>query len=243
MKKPQKKRDFGKVFVIIVLLSFLAPFAYLVWHIVTGDPGGGAEGRNREDYILMLLQCLLGVAALLVPMRLMRRMDVKIPRLMFLMYVAFLYCAIFLGEVSNFYYLVPHWDTILHTFSGAMLGALSFSVLSIFNNTERIPVNLSPAFIAIFAFCFALAMGGVWEIYEFAVDFGFGTNMQKFALSDGTPLIGQAALMDTMKDIIVDAVGALVMSVIGYTSLKYKKGWVEKLMIRAGIRKRKETAK
>ena len=35
-----------------------------------------------------------------------------------------------------------------------------------------------------------------------------------------------------MKDIIVDAIGALVMSTIGYISLKYKKGWVEKLTIR-----------
>lgn len=44
-------------------------------------------------------------------------------------------------------------------------------------------------------------------------------------LDNGTALIGQAALQDTMKDIIVDAIGALVMSTIGYISLKYKKGW------------------
>ena len=37
-----------------------------------------------------------------------------------------------------------------------------------------------------------------------------------------------------MKDIIVDTASALLMSVIGYISLKYKKGWVEKLMIRIG---------
>ena len=40
-----------------------------------------------------------------------------------------------------------------------------------------------------------------------------------------------------MKDIIVDTVGALVMSAVGYISLKYQKGWVEKLMIRIGRRK------
>ena len=55
--------------------------------------------------------------------------------------------------------------------------------------------------------------------------------MQKFALEDGTALVGRDALWDTMKDIIVDTVGALVMSVIGYISLKYKKGWVEKLLL------------
>ena len=40
------------------------------------------------------------------------------------------------------------------------------------------------------------------------------------------------ALMDTMKDLIVDALGALTTSIIGYVSLKYKKGWIEKLQIK-----------
>ena len=241
----KKKRNWAKLFVIVVLISFIAPLGYLVWRIATGGMTDGV-GRSRQDYVLMLLQCLLGIAAILVPARLMRRWDVEIPRVMFLMYIAFLYCAIFLGEVRSFYYNVPHWDTILHTFSGAMLGALGFSMIAIFNNTERIPLNLSPMFIAMFAFCFALALGGVWEIYEFTMDAVFGTNMQKFALDDSTLLVGQAALSDTMKDIIVDAIGALVMSVVGYISLKYKKGWVEKLMIRIGRKEsdaEKETGK
>ena len=64
-------------------------------------------------------------------------------------------------------------------------------------------MNLSPVFIAVFAFCFALALGAVWEIYEFTMDSVFGTNMQKYMLDNGTALIGQAALQDTMKDISV----------------------------------------
>lgn len=242
MKRGKRERNWGKIFVISVLISFAAPLGWLVWRIIEGGAADGV-GRSREDYVLMLLQCLLGIAAILVPMRLMRRWDVEIPRVMFLLYIGFLYCAIFLGEVRSFYYTVPHWDTILHTFSGAMLGALGFSMIAIFNNTERIPLNLSPLFIAVFAFCFALALGGIWEIYEFTMDVVFGTNMQKFALDDGTPLVGQAALWDTMKDIIVDAVGALVMSMVGYISLKYKKGWVEKLMIRIGRKKPKPAEK
>ena len=124
-----------------------------------------------------------------------------------------------------------------------MLGALGFSMIAIFNKAERIPLNLSPLFIAAFAFCFALAMGALWEIYEFSADALFGTNMQKFALDDGTPLVGQAALRDTMKDIIVDTLGALVMSVVGYISLKYKKGWIEKLMIHIGHGRRRAEKK
>ena len=62
-------------------------------------------------------------------------------------------------------------------------------------------------------------------------------------LDNGTALIGQAALQDTMKDIIVDAIGALVMSTIGYISLKYKKGWVEKLTLRFHVKKPEKAGK
>lgn len=236
MKQKKKERNWGKIFTIAVLISFTAPIGFLIMRIISGEEAEGV-GRGREDYILMLLQCLLGIAAILVPISLMRRWDVEIPRVMFLLYIGFLYCAIFLGEVRSFYYIVPHWDTILHACSGAMLGALGFSMIALLNNTQRIPMNLSPLFVSVFAFCFALALGAVWEIYEFSADALFGTNMQKFALDDGTQLVGQDALWDTMKDIIVDTGSALLVSVIGYISLKYKKGWVEKLMIRIGHRK------
>ena len=234
-KNRNKNRNWSGVFVISVLTSFIVPSGYLILRIAMGDKlFGSPGGRGREDYVLMLLQCLLGVAAILVPAKLMRRWDIEIPKIMFLLYVGFLYCAIFLGEVRSFYYNVPHWDTILHICSGAMLGALGFSMISVFNNTERIPLNLSPLFVAVFAFCFAIALGALWEIYEFAADILLGTNMQKFALDDGTQLIGQNALRDTMKDIIVDTLGAAVTSVIGYISVKYEKGWIEKMTIRRG---------
>ncbi len=237
--KKKKNRNWGRIFTISVLISFIVPAGYLLVRIIGGESlPEGAGGRVREDYVLMLLQCLLGVAAILVPIKIMRRWDIEIPRVMFLMYIAFLYCAIFLGEVRSFYYTVPHWDTILHTFSGSMLGALGFSVVALLNNTEKIPMNLSPFFVAVFAFCFAMALGAVWEIYEFSADCLLGTNMQKFALDGGAPLVGQEALRDTMKDIIVDAIGALVTSTIGYISIKYKTGWIDRLMIRTGRHKK-----
>lgn len=49
--------------------------------------------------------------------------------------------------------------------------------------------------------------------------------MQKFALDNGTNLIGRNALYDTMKDLIVDLCGASVMSIVGYISLINNYGW------------------
>ena len=149
----------------------------------------------------------------------------------FLRSILFLYCAIYLGEVKNFYYTIPYWDTILHTCSGAMLGALGFSFVSLLNRQQQIPVQLTPVFVSLFAFCFAITLGVFWEIYEFTFDGILGLNMQKFALETGELLVGRSALLDTMKDLIVDSIGAFVMSVIGYISIKYKKGWIEELLL------------
>ena len=124
---------------------------------------------------------------------------------------------------SNFYFVIPHWDTILHAFSGAMLGALGFSLVSILNGSKRLRLKLSPFFIALFAFCFALAAGSVWEIYEYTFDGLLTLNMQKYALEDGTLLVGREALRDTMKDIIVDALSALIISILGFFTIKRDK--------------------
>ena len=188
--------------------------------------------RSRSDYALMLIQCLLGIVFMFIPGLLEHKIKLVIPSKMFIMYALFLYGAIYLGEIRNFYYLVPHWDTILHTFSGGMLGALSYSVIVFLNKTDRVPLTLTPAFVAVFTFCFSITLGVIWEIYEFSSDAILDVNMQKAILRDGTPLVGKAALTDTMKDLIVDSIGALVISVIGYISLKYKKGWVEKLILK-----------
>ena len=131
-----------------------------------------------------------------------------------------------------FYYNISNWDNILHTFSGAMIGALGFSIVTLLNKTEKVPMELSPLFVALFSFCFAVTLGVVWEFYEYTFDGLLGLNMQKFALENGTLLIGRAALADTMMDLVVDAVGAFIMSVIGYISLKYNKGWIERLQVK-----------
>ena len=81
-------------------------------------------------------------------------------------------------------------------------------------------MKLSPLFVALFAFCFALATGAVWEIYEYACDALMGLNMQKYATEQGAQLVGRAALRDTMKDIIFDALAALLVAAAGYFSIR-----------------------
>lgn len=227
------KRDWSKLFYGYTMISLIASILFLSLLFMFPDffMNHGLYTRSTSDYCLMLVQCILGVFALHLPNIIKRRLKIEPPGFMLIMFTVFMYCAIFLGEVRSFYYKIPSWDTILHMFSGGMLGALGFSIISILNDSEEITISLSSAFVSFFAFCFALTLGTVWEIYEFLFDGFLGLNMQKFMLEDGTILLGRVALMDTMKDLIVDAMGAFVMTLIGYISLKYDKGWVESWLL------------
>ena len=223
----KKTSRFGKFLYISVTLSFLVPIVYLVLRMIFGGSGSTSEAgvHSESDYLLMLMQCVLGLVTIHLPSILERKFRFELPSLLYGFYIVFLYCAIFLGEVRSFYYLVPQWDSVCHFCSSMMMGFFGLMVVTILNRDRHLAVSLSPFFVCLFAFCFSVALGAVWEIYEFAADGLFGMNMQKFMLADGTVLAGHAALADTMKDIIVDVLGSLLASTIGYFSIRKGDGW------------------
>lgn len=218
----KKKRNWKKIIAIILFILLVLSIIYTIIRIMLApsDAPVNSHIKVKSDYVLTLLQCILGVIVMFIPSFVEKKWSIDIPNNMEIAYFIFLYCAIYLGEVHDFYYVIPHWDTILHAFSGAMLGALGFSLVAFFNDAEILDTKLSPFFIAFFAFCFALAAGVIWEIYEFLADSILLTNMQKFMLADGTVLQGHAAVSDTMEDLIVDSLSALIVSTFGYYSIK-----------------------
>lgn len=225
-KNSNKIWDIRSIATAILLVLLAGSVVYAGVHIFLAPPDVTASGemeRLKSDYVLMAFQCSMGIVILLLPSAIERKFSLEIPNSMYVVYCIFLFCAIYLGEVRNFYHLIPYWDSILHGFSGGALGALGFLLISILNSNEKIHMHMSPFFVWLFAFCFALSIGALWEIYEFTFDGLLGMNMQKFMLEDGTQLIGRAALSDTMWDLIVDAIGALVSTLVGVATLHKKR--------------------
>ena len=219
-----RKRRINRIMYVSALVAFAVPIVFLIFRMVFGKET--PVSRTDADYALMISLCVLGLLAVHLPMFLAHRFRFDVPQLLYLLYLVFLYCSIFLGEVQNFYYRVPHWDVILHSFSSMMAGFFGTMVVTILNRDERAVTKLSPFFIGVFSFCFAFSIGALWEVYEYVWDGVFGYNMQKYMLADGTVLSGHAALNDTMKDLIVDAGGALIASIVGVLSLKKGKRWL-----------------
>lgn len=217
--KYEKRKN---VILWIVFLLLLASIGYAVYMFFQA-PGGTAqhEGeRVKSDYVLMILQCLFGAVVIFLPKKVEDHFEIRIPNMIEIVYFIFLYCAIFLGEVRNYYFRVPYWDMILHFFSAGMLGAIGFILIDFITGIKKLNLRLSPFFVSFFSFCFAITCGVIWEIYEFLADGILGTNMQKFITANGEVLVGREALGDTMEDIIVNTVGALLVVTIGYFYLR-----------------------
>ena len=202
--------------------------AYLLMTFVTGKSWFPYMhvASSPSELTLSLLQCILGAAALFLPLLLKKITKIKMPDTLCTSFYLFILGATVLGEVFTLYYRVPCWDSILHFSSGIMTGMLGSLIILDFLQRKKCSQLITPVVVAISAACFALCVGVIWEIYEFAADSLLGLNMQKFLLQDGTALIGKAALWDTMKDLFVDFAGALVAAICAHSSIKKQQGWL-----------------
>ena len=101
-----QKRVF--LFVAITLVASIVFISISMALAPTEPDPDRPNHRVKGDYVLMLAQCILGVFALSLPSMLRRRIQLEIPSNMLILYAAFLYCAIYLGEVRSFYYNVAN---------------------------------------------------------------------------------------------------------------------------------------
>mgnify|MGYP003318671623 CR=1 FL=1 len=92
MQMEKKKRNWKKIISIFVMVSFIVPIGFLSYKIATTTndivPGSG-EIRVRSDYVLMLLQCLLGIVAMGIPSYLNKKFSIEIPNKMYYFYILF----------------------------------------------------------------------------------------------------------------------------------------------------------
>lgn len=145
---------------------------------------------------------------------------IYLPKFLQVVMMVFIFLSMYLGEINRVYAKLPGFDKFLHTSSGLILGVIGFILVYELNGKKNVGIKLSPFFACVFAFVFSVAAGAIWEIYEFACDQLFGWNMQNWKAT---------GVEDTMWDIIVDSIGALSASIIGYFYLKKENFDLEKI--------------
>ncbi|MBP6813550.1 MAG: hypothetical protein KA169_01590 [Burkholderiaceae bacterium] len=158
---------------------------------------------------LLAIMAVTGAPMLLGP-----RLPVRIPAEYELLAILFVFASLFLGEFHSYYERFWWWDIVLHSMSGLLLGIVGFLLVYVLNQNRHVDLHMRPGFVALFAFTFAVSVGVLWEILEFAADQLFGLQMQK-------PMLGDpSGLTDTMWDLIVDALGAALISAFGWWHMK-----------------------
>lgn len=206
---------------------------------------------NFENVFL----CILTLVLFLLPTVIERSLQIDLPNTLEIIIMLFIFAAEILGEIRAFYTTYPGWDTMLHTLNGFLCAAIGFSLVDMLNRSEHLSLSMSPAFMAIVAFCFSMTIGVLWEFFECAMDQFFLLDMQKDAVVNtistvmmdptggNTPVIikditdvivvaggeeiplglgGYLDIgnLDTMKDLVVNFIGAVVFSLIGFFYVK-----------------------
>ena len=142
----------------------------------------------------------------ILPALLAHRYSITLPVPFLFATTLFVFASVFLGEAFGFYESVWWWDLALHGSSAIGFGLIGF--LFIFMIFEGDKFAAPPIAICFLSFCLAMTVGSLWELFEYAMDRGFGLNMQKSGLDD------------TMGDLIVNSIGAGIAATSGYSYLK-----------------------
>jgi hypothetical protein len=159
--------------------------------------------RDWENVFLTLTVIALDV----VPAFIIRRHRIYVPPEFQLIALAFVFLALFLGSARDFYYRFWWWDMVLHAGSGFLFGIVGWIVLFLLLQTDRLPRGIGPGLVCVFGVTFAVTLGVLWEVFEFAVDSVWPhLNMMS----------NETGVADTMHDLIVDTVGAILVGFIGW---------------------------
>ncbi|HBJ11839.1 MAG TPA: hypothetical protein DDY53_00665 [Clostridiales bacterium] len=198
--------------------------------------------------------CLLSLILFTVPFWIQEKFKITLPSVLEIIILCFIFSAEILGEINNFYIVIPYWDTILHTLNGFLAAGIGFSLVDLLNENIS-SIKLSPIFIVIVSFCFSMTIGVLWEFFEYGADNILKTDMQKDSIvqnistvtldkTKSNKAIGinnikytviysednegkmnetiipngylDIGINDTMKDLMVNFIGAICFSVFGY---------------------------
>lgn len=117
--------------------------------------------------------------------------------------------AVFLHTLGSWglYGLIPPWDHLTHTLSATVIAAAGYATIRAIH-LHSPSIHLPRWALFSFTLIFVLALGVVWELMEFAID--------QVALVFGVePVLAQHGLDDTMRDMIFNSIGGLIVATWG----------------------------
>jgi len=159
-----------------------------------------------SDRVLVQFVSIIALFVTFLPWMIQVYFGINIPAKLEIISLMFIYGILFIGEVRGFYAEFWWWDILLNFIASIALGFIGLSIMYVLYNEGKIDTH--PFFIMLLTFFFAFSIGSLWEIFEYFLDSTFNTGLQ------------QLGLKDTMQDMIVNAIGAIIVSTIGFIYIK-----------------------
>ncbi|MHB8072738.1 hypothetical protein [Desulfosporosinus fructosivorans] len=119
--------------------------------------------------------------------------------------VVFVFLAQYMGEIRKFYQIFWWWDLLLHAIFGSysLIIAL-YLTKGIIRKEQDTTEQRFTLFAIIFAFSFTIALGTLWELFEFIGDYLLKSGMVK------------GGLVDTSTDLLIKILAAFITGIICY---------------------------
>lgn len=220
----------------VLLLIYLACFIY-----------GAIEYPHQvtsTSPLLVMLSSIGGMVLAFLPYLSEKILKIHLSFLTNLFIQAFGLMGIACGETLDCYYRFSAWDDTMHFLSGIGVSFLAYAFL--YASMGEDCLSHRKAYLSLGAFLISLAVGFLWEIYEFSFDTFFGTDMQK-TIPEGVFFNGgnnfanlngsdeelasffrsakgyRYAIADTMGDLVDCFLGSLLFQII-VIPLRKKKG-------------------
>ena len=193
----------------------LADIGGLIRNIVRLETGTIAWGTF--SYSLLHFFVSIGTISAVVIAEWLFRFRAGMPLVICCMLFAFIGNTV--SNVWCIYEVFKDWDMILHTLAGVLFACIGLGLASVLLKDQPEGKRKVVAGV-LFALFFSLAVGYLWEVYEFVVDsINPSMSTQGWAdgiiesYPDGTYLVNSrrgTAILDTMYDMIVHLAGSLV---------------------------------
>ena len=153
--------------------------AFLIWMVLRLFVVAVLIRSATQGYWDNVFICLLVLFLFLLPSLLSKRLGITFPSGLQIVILIHIFACEILGELASYYVRYPHWDTITHTVWGFLCAAIGYALVDLLNRDDHTHFQLSPAFLAVVAFCFSMTIGVFWEFFEYAADRLLLLDMQK----------------------------------------------------------------
>lgn len=170
-----------------------------------------------EDDLTGVFGCIIGIILSFIPSILHKNFNITLPWILdtLIAFALFLHIG---GVVLNVYHTIPYYDSLTHFVSAILVAFLAFVSIYILDKYWK-GLHMNKYAMAFIVIIFTMAMGVIWEFFEWATDILFQTQEQW-------------GLQDTMKDLFIDTIAGIFIAIVGVNLIK--KGKFQKITYKLG---------